>query len=381
MARILVLGGGFGGVSTATELRKTLGDAHDSVLVDRSSTFLMGLRKLWYLVGMGAIEDGSRDLRLLREQGIRYEQREVLSIDPAGLRVETESGTLTADYLVVALGCEARPDLVPGLSEHGHNVWDVAGVPGSKSALDEFDGGNVLVAIAGMPYTCPPAPFECCMLLDDHLRERGLRDRASITVTTPKPILLPNAGVEGSEWLAEQLTARDIAYHTGREVDHVEEGRIDYGDTGLEFDLLFGVPPHRPPRVVAESDLAGPGGWVAVDPGTFETGHENAFAIGDITKVSLANGLPLPKAGVMADLQGQRVAAAIAARIAGTESPAPFDGRGFCFLEMSKSTAALIEGQFYARPEPKVSVGAESETHATRKHRFESERLERWFGE
>ena len=381
MARVLVLGGGFGGVSTATELRKTLGGEHEITLVDRSPTFLMGLRKLWDLVGMGTIEAGSRNLRTLQELGIRYEQREILSIDPSGLSVTTESGTLPADYLVVALGCEARPDLVPGLSEYGHNVWDLSGVTGAKSALDAFEGGPVVVAIAGMPYTCPPAPFECSMLIDDHLRERGVRERASITVTTPKPVLLPNAGVEGSDWLAEQLTARDIEYQTGLEVHQVELGRIDYGDTDLEFGLLFGVPPHRPPRVVAESKLAGPGGWVAVDSGTFETGHENVYAIGDITKVSLANGLPLPKAGVMADLQGQRVAAAIAARITGTEAPAAFDGRGFCFLEMSKSTAALIEGHFYARPQPMVSVGAESEAHADRKHRFESERLERWFGE
>jgi sulfide:quinone oxidoreductase len=380
MARVLVLGGGFGGVSTATEVRKALGVGHEIILVDRSSTFVMGLRKLWALVGMGTIEDGSRDLHTLQTQGIRCEQREILSIDAAGLSVATDSGTLAADYMVLALGAESRPDLVPGLVEHGHNAWDVAGVPVLKAAVDAFDRGSIVIAIAGMPYTCPPAPFECAMLLDDYLRERGVRDRCSITVTTPKPILLPNAGVEGSAWLAEQLSDREIGYDTDRQVELVEAGHIEYADARLDFDLLVGVPPHRPPAVVSESDLAGPGGWVSVDPGTFETEHENVFAIGDITKVSLANGLPLPKAGVMADLQGQRVAAAIAARINGGEPPDTFDGKGYCFLEMSKSTAAFIEGDFYARPEPKISLGIESETHADRKHRFESERLERWFG-
>ena len=140
------------------------------------------------------------------------------------------------------------------------------------------------------------------------------------------------------------------------------------------------MPPHRPPAVIAESGLAGAGGWIAVDPGTFETGYPDVFAIGDVTKVVLANGLPLPKAGLIADLEGQRVAAAITARILGEGPPEPFDGRGYCFLEMGKSTAAYIEGDFYARPEPQVSIDGESEKNAERKHQFEKERLERWFG-
>ncbi len=379
MASILVLGGGFGGLSVATDLRRALGDAHEIVLVDRSSTFVMGLRKLWDLVGVGTLEDGSRDLGVLRNRGIRYERRNILSIDPGRRSVATDTGLLSADYLVVALGAVPRPDLVPGLSENAHDVWSVEGVPAARTALEAFDGGAIVVAIAGMPYTCPPAPFECAMLLDDHLRGRGIRDRASITITTPKPILLPNAGTEGSAWLAEQLTARGIRFETGHEVQRVAPGRIEYDAGNLDFDLLIGVPPHRPAAVVAESELAGAGGWVDVDPGTFATGHENVFAIGDVTKIGLANGLPLPKAGLMSELAGQAVAREITARVTGAGSPVPFDGKGFCFLETSMSTAALIEGDFYAHPEPRVAVGSESGAHAERKHRFESERLERWF--
>ena len=380
MARILVLGGGFGGISTAFELRRSLGDEHEIVLVDRSPTFVMGLRKLWALVGVGRIADGRRDLSLLERLGIRYEQREITAIDPAARSAVTEAGVLSADYLVVALGAEARPDLVPGLVEHGYNPWSVQGVPGLKAALNSFYGGDIVIAIAGMPYTCPPAPFECAMLLDHYLRERGRRDRSSITVTTPKHILLPNAGAEGSSWLGRQLTARGIRHETGQEVRQVSAGHIDYANVGRDFDVLIGVPPHRPPAVIAESGLAGAGGWIAVDPGTFETGYLDVFAIGDVTKVVLANGLPLPKAGAIADLEGQRVAATIGARIRGESPPEPFDGRGYCFLEMGKSTAAYIEGDFYARPEPQVSIEGESEKNAERKHQFEKELLERWFG-
>ncbi len=82
----------------------------------------------------------------------------------------------------------------------------------------------------------------------------------------------------------------------------------------------------------------------------------------------------------MAELEGQRVAAAIAADVRGEPPPPGFDGRGYCFLEMGKSEASLIEGDFYATPEPRVALGDVSADHARAKHRFEAERLQLWFG-
>jgi sulfide:quinone oxidoreductase len=89
----------------------------------------------------------------------------------------------------------------------------------------------------------------------------------------------------------------------------------------------------------------------------------------------------LPKAGIMAELEGQRVAAAIAAELRGESTTARFDGRGFCFMETGKETAAMIQGEFYARPEPRVALAESTAENARRKHQFESERLARWFGE
>ena len=126
--------------------------------------------------------------------------------------------------------------------------------------------------------------------------------------------------------------------------------------------------------------LLGEGPWIRVDPGTLQTAHEDVWAIGDVTGIKLANGLPLPKAGIMAELEGPRVAAAIAAEVRGEEPPAGFEGRGFCFMETGKTTAALIQGEFFAQPEPRVELAASSPENARRKHEFEAERLTRWFG-
>lgn len=380
-ARTLVLGGGFGGIAASVELKRLLGDDHEVVLVDRKPAFTMGLRKLWQLVGHGTIAEGSRDRSLLDRHGIRVVQEEIVALDPVERAVETTGGRLEGDQLVIALGAVSRPGLVPGLAEHGHDVWAFAGVAAAAEALARFEGGRLLILIAGAPYPCPPAPYECAFHLDEHLRARGLRDRTDLAVVTLQPMLMPNAGWSGSEWMAGQLAERGISQRIGAKAEHVEAGRVVLADGGEEaFDLLLTVPPHRPPPVVADSGLVAGHGWIAVDPGTLATSHEGVYAVGDVNLIPLANGLPLPKAGVMAELQGIRVARAIVAGLRGAEPPALFDGRGFCPVEIGGGSAALVEGNWYAEPEPVVSIAGPSAKYAAEKGAFETEHLQRWFG-
>lgn len=380
MTRTLILGAGFGGNATAVALRERLGPEHEIVVVDRCDRFYMGLRKIWLLVGEASLEDGRRPLDTLAEHGVEVVRAEITRIDPAARRVETEAGPLECDRLVVALGAEPRPDLVPGVEEHACNLYDVDSVTRAAPLVSALENGRVVIAVAGVPYKCPPAPFEAAMQLDALFRRRGVSDRVSLNVTTLQPILLPNAGQEGSAWLANQLDRRGISHQTGRKVVHMEAGLIVYDDGELPFDIAIVAPPHRCPQVVRESGLTGEGEWVKVDHGTLATRFPGVYAIGDMTAIPLANKLPLPKAGVFAEAEGQRVAAGIAADLAGEPSPPPFDGRGACFLEMGGGEATLIQGDFFAEPAPDVRVADPSPEAFELKRQFEAERLERWFG-
>ncbi|MGH3066427.1 MAG: NAD(P)/FAD-dependent oxidoreductase [Gaiellaceae bacterium] len=380
MKRTLILGAGFGGLTVATELERFLGTDHEVVLVDRNERFSMGLRKLWELVGQATIADGSRSRDVLRDHGIRVVRGEIEEIDPLNRTAIVDGETIGSDYLVIALGAVSRPDLVPGLAEHGHDVWDAAGVPQAAEALARLSGGRIVVLIAGAPYPCPPAPYECAMHIHEYLRARELLDRCDISVSTVQPLLMPNAGSAGSEWMAEQLTQRAIRHHVGCKIERVDPGRVVLAEGEIGFDLLVAVPPHRAPAVVKESGLTGDGEWITVDPGTLATSHPNLFAIGDVTQILLANGLPLPKAGVIAELEGTRVAGAIAADLGAGKEPPAFDGTGSCFIEMGAAAAALVQGEWYATPEPVVSIAEPDAAHAAEKRAFESERLERWFG-
>ena len=380
--RTLILGGGFGGIAAGVELRRLLEPDHEVVLVDRKPAFAMGLRKLWELVGTEAVAEGSRERRLLERHGIEFVQAEITSIDAAGRSAETSAGTLSADHFVIALGAVSRPDLVPGLVEHGHDVWAFAGVGPAAGALADFEGGLIVVLVAGAPYPCPPAPYECALHLDEHLRSRGLRERTELFVATLQPMLMPNAGRAGSDWMAEQLAVRGIRCQVGTKVERVESAGIVLTDGAEEsFDLLIAVPPHRAPDVLSVSGLTGPHGWIDVDAGTLATSHAGVYAIGDVTLIPLANGLPFPKAGVMAELQGLRVARAIAAEITGAEPPQPFDGKGHCPIELGTRSAARVDGDWYATPEPIVTIDGPTAERAGEKAEFEREHLTRWFGD
>ena len=380
MERTLVLGGGFGGIAVAVGLRDRVGDEHHITLVDRNPYFSMGLRKLWELVGLGTVDEGSRPRSALVGGGIEVIEADVTAIDPARRSVETSVGHLEGERLVVALGAEPRAKLVPGLAEHGHDVWSFRTAPLLRRDLEAFGGGRVAIVIFGAPYPCPPAPYECAMLLDDHLRQRELREWTHLSVATLQPMLLPNAGAEGSAWIGERLDERGIKWRVGRKADRVERGRVVFEDGDLPFDLLLAVPPHRPPAVLDAAGLLGNSGWIEPDRGTLATAFDGVWAVGDCTLIRLANGLPFPKAGAMAEAQGTTVAAEIAAEILGQPAPEPFDGHGYCFLETGLRESALIEGDFYAEPEPSLLVGDVSAAHHDEKVAFERERLARWFG-
>jgi sulfide:quinone oxidoreductase len=180
--------------------------------------------------------------------------------------------------------------------------------------------------------------------------------------------------------LDARLEERGIAFLGSHAATAVTERAVLFGeDDQLPFDLLLAVPPHRCPAVLVEAGLAAAGGWVKVDRATLETGHSGVYAIGDATAIPLANGMPLPKAGLFAEKEGLTVAARIAAVLRGEAATATFDGQGACFLEMGSGEASTVTGDFFADP-PVATLSMPDAAQRAAKERFEMERLGHWFG-
>jgi sulfide:quinone oxidoreductase len=389
MTRVLVLGGGFGGLAAATELRERLDDDAEVVLIAQSDRFAMGFAKLWDLAGMRPIGEGTRSLHDLGRRGIRFVQAEVTGIDATRWTVDTTAGAFAADGLVVALGTRPAPTHRAWLDAPGaHDLYDPAALPAMRDALASIDHGRIVVSILGGPFKCPPAPYEAALIVDRLLRDRGVREDVEVVVTTPQPMSLPAAGVDASRYVADHLGDQGIVLRSGSKVATVDDvsrelGLVPSSPTSqaepgrLAYDVLLGVPADAPLPVVADSGLGDEVGWIRPDRHSLRTDHDRVYAIGDSTVIPTAAGA-LPHAGVFAAAQGEVAARNLVADLTG-QAPTVFDGHGYCFLELPDEQVAYVEGDFYADPMD-VSLTPADHEQFRRKQAYERDRLATWFG-
>ena len=370
--KILVIGGGFGGVAAARTARSLLGRQHSVTLVDRQRrTYLCGSFPL-LIVGERESSKVSRSLGQLVNRGIRYLQAEVEAIDLGSRTVETAAGTLEYDYLVVALGASYDWDAVPG-STAAYSFYDLEAARRLRRKLRGFRQGRIIIAVSSLPYKCPPAPFEAAMILDWALKQRGVRRDVDIHVYTPEPAPLPVAGPEAGVRLGRDLERRGVELHPNAAVKEVSrdgrQARFSDG-TSMDAELAITIPTHRTPDVLASTGLTGESGWVQVSPRTLETSAAGVYAIGDVNAVPMATGRPLPKSGVFASSEGETVGRNIAAAIDGGE-PVEFPGVGHCYIAYSGTQAGMVQGEFLAEGKPRVELRPPTARGARSKDRFE----------
>jgi sulfide:quinone oxidoreductase len=291
--------------------------------------------------------------------------------------VVTDGGTYEPDILVVALGADYDPAATPGFVEDGHEYYSVAGAERLRDVLPSFSGGEVLVAILGVPFKCPPAPYEGALLLHDYLVERGRRDATHIQVISPMDSPIP-VSPETSAAIVRALGERDIGYEPGRKVRALDPAaHVAQLRTGeLPYDLFIGIPVHRAPAVVEASELTvgGNDGWVAVDPRNLATRFPEVYALGDCADA------PVPRAGVFAETAARAVADDIAAKLHGSGGIDPYDGRGSCYIEFGGGMVGKVDADFLSGPSPKAPFLGPSRALAEEKDRFVSIRRRRWFG-
>jgi sulfide:quinone oxidoreductase len=348
-ARIVVLGGGVGGTLTANLLSKGLGaDAHVSV-VDPTGMHVYQPGFLYVALGQANGRWLARDERTLLRGDVELVVESAERIAPAAGEVHLgHGGRLPYDYLVLATGARLVPEQVPGMVEGAHEFYSLGGALRLREAIREFQGGRILVGVAGVPYKCPPAPVEFVLMLEDHLRKRGIRDRSEITLLSP---LNRAFTIESASKIVQPIMEkRGIGLSTFFNVEEVDPSAhvvTSLEGEKAEYDLLILVPPHRGQPVIDASGLGDAGGWVPTNKLTLE--HETAeriFALGDATN------LPISKSGSTAHFEAPVAASRIASLIRGTAPKANYGGRVMCFLETGRSRATALRFDYEHPPVP-----------------------------
>ena len=374
---VVILGAGFGGLELATRLSETSADAVSVTLIDRNAAFFFGFSKLEVMLGRQSGEEIMLPYRELAKDGVEFRQETVTAVDAAARRVTTDAGSYDADFLVVALGADYDFAATPGFAEGGHDYYTLAGAERLRDALAGFKGGKVLVSILGQPFKCPPAPFEGSFMLDEHFKQQGIRDAVEMTTTFPMSRPVPVTG-EVSQMFRDGLASRNVtelAEHLVTGLDPAQGTALLASGETLPYDLFVGIPVHRAPLVLAGSGLV-ENNWVPVDQSNLRTRFDGVYALGDVC----SGPRNVPKAGIFAEAAARVVAEDIAASIAGTEPPAPYEGSGVCYAEFGGGLVSKVEVNFLRGDAPAAQRRDPSLEFAAEKEQFGAVRRARWFG-
>ena len=375
---VLILGGGFGGLAAANEIRNSLSTEQVRItIIDKRDWFMVGFAKLWIINGTRTFEDSTVSLQNLDKYGIDFIQEEICSIDITSQNVHTTNQSIHYDFLLIAMGAALRPQLVPGLKENGLNLYDHKQLVDIRNSLLEINSGKIAIVITSMPYKCPPAPFEASLLISQMLRQRNIDDKVEIHIYSPAAITLPVAGHDTSAQLLDMVAAERVVFHPSCKIQTIKPNRLVFENGADDFDLLLVVPPHTAPSVIYECGLADEPGFIKIDRDC-KTTYKNVFAVGDITTMSATDSKVVPKAGVFAEGQGLIAAKRIISSITSQDTSIVYDGRGGCFIESGRDTAAIVQVDMFA-DKPTTKITEPTKSNLEMKIEFERDRL-KWLG-
>jgi sulfide:quinone oxidoreductase len=248
---------------------------------------------------------------------------------------------------VLATGSQLNLDQVPGFREGAHWFYDLPGAIRLREALSHFRGGRVVVTM-GLPHKCPVAPLEFTFMLDEWLRQKGLREQTEIIYTFP--INRAHSIENVANWAAGEFEKRGTRLETFFNLESINPASQEVTSlegTTFHYDLLVAIPPHVGDRVGIDSELAEArdGGWLPTHRNTLQVRElGNVFAIGDAT------GLPLSKAGSVAHFQAEVLGEKLINLLTGGNMVHHCHGKTFCFIESGLQKATYITFDYQNPP-------------------------------
>jgi len=322
-AKVVVVGGGYGGATAAKYIRMWSAQAIDVVLVEPEPAFVSCPVSNLVVGGMRLLEDLTTPYDGLRNRhGVTIVRDSVSAIDPPARTVTLAGGaTIRYDKLVLSPGVELMLDGIEGLraaNAEGRIVQAWRAGPETLALRRQLeamrDGGTYAITVPEQPYRCPPGPYERASVVAAYFKAAKPRSKVLIldanADVTSKPALFRRAWSELYPGMVEyraQHRATSVDARTLTVRFEVEED--------VKADVLNVLPPMRAGAIAAKSGLANANvRWCLVDFQTFEsTAAKDIHVVGD--SIQVAN--LMPKSGHMANGHAKVAAAAIVAQLSG----------------------------------------------------------------
>lgn len=361
-ARVVVVGGGFGGASCARSLKRL--DARLQVtLIEPNKNFTACPFSNEVIAGLREIEAQQFGYENIAAEGIGVVTQAASKIDSAARRVVLADGaSLSYDRLVLSPGIDFQFDALPGYDQAASSRMPHAWKAGVQTVLLRKqleamdDGGLVAIAVPANPARCPPAPYERASLIAHYLKTK--KPRSKVLILDAKDSFSQQKLFERA-WkeLYGGLIER-VALSQGGRVTSVDPSTntivTEFGNYPAQVANV--IPPQKAGRVAEIAGATDHTGWCPINPVSFESKLvPNIHVIGD---ACLGGGIP--KSASAAGAQGKACAAAIVNLIAGHAPETP-RLTGVCYNIVAPAYGFSLAGIY----QPKDDIFAEAEGIAT----------------
>lgn len=358
-ARLVIIGGGFGGASSARFARIAFPHI-DVTVIEPQRSFVTCPYGNLLLAGSKTLSDITHDYGALKRRGVNFIHDWAEAIEPDKKQVRLRSGkTVSYDKLIVSPGIGIKWGALPGYDQDAAKILPHAWVPERgeqvlllRKQLEALpDGGVVGFAIPSNPFRCPPGPYERISLVASYLKKH--KPRAKILALDAKDAFSKQGLFQDAwnelypgliEWVPGSKDGKVVAVDAKNKILQTEFGirhKIDVGNV---------IPPQSAAKIAVDAGLTNETGFVPVNPYTFETiKAKDIHVIGD---ANIAG--PMPKSGFIANSTSKQAVASAIALLEGREPPKDPVYFNTCYSHIGDDYGISVVGVF--RPSDKGFV-------------------------
>ncbi len=358
--RVLILGGGFGGMFAASALARMPSGLVEVELVDEHNYFVF--QPLLPEVAAGTLNpaDAVTPFRHLLP-GVKVGEGRVVGIDPGARRVEVVQGgrrrvrSVAYDHLVIALGTRVDLSRFPGLAEHAFLMKDLADAFTLRNhvidCLEQADSVDdaavkrrlltVVVIGGGLSGVETMGEIEAMITRALGTYPRIRRDEVRLVLVEFRPRLLPEVPVRLADYARQALGRRGVEVVTGVGVGSASADAVELADGRvIATATIIATIGNSPHPLVAELSLPNRKGRLVTDQVLRVQGRDDIWAIGDCAWIGL-DGDELPAAPPTA--QAARQEAGVLAHNLGVAAGGPGGMRRFQYR--SRGQLASLGGR------------------------------------